>query len=159
VRLRSIHLAVGLVGVLVFAGTGQYMRVVHAGLYGMADGPRLFFRSAHIYLLWASLLNLALGCYLERLRRGALSRLQLVGSVAILAGPPLLCLSFFSAQYNPSLSRPMGQVAIFLSFAGALLHAATVFWSRVSKPGPNPSIEGTSNIRLRLLSAAPHVKR
>jgi len=24
---------------------------------------------------------------------------------------------------------------------------------------PNPSIEGTSNIRLRLLSAAPHVKR
>jgi hypothetical protein len=26
-------------------------------------------------------------------------------------------------------------------------------------PAPNPSIEGTSNIRLRLLSAAPHVKR
>ena len=25
--------------------------------------------------------------------------------------------------------------------------------------GPNPSIEGTSNIRLRLLSVAPHVKR
>jgi len=24
---------------------------------------------------------------------------------------------------------------------------------------PNPSIEGTSNIRLRLLSHAPHVKR
>jgi hypothetical protein len=24
---------------------------------------------------------------------------------------------------------------------------------------PNPSIEGTSNIRLRLLLAAPHVKR
>jgi hypothetical protein len=24
---------------------------------------------------------------------------------------------------------------------------------------PNPSIEGTSNIKLRLLSAAPHVKR
>jgi hypothetical protein len=24
---------------------------------------------------------------------------------------------------------------------------------------PNPSIEGTSNIRPRLLSAAPHVKR
>jgi len=29
----------------------------------------------------------------------------------------------------------------------------------VSEQCPNPSIEGTSNIRLRLLSAAPHVKR
>ena len=27
------------------------------------------------------------------------------------------------------------------------------------KPSPNPSIEGTSNIWLRQLSAAPHVKR
>ena len=27
------------------------------------------------------------------------------------------------------------------------------------KHGPNPSIEGTSNIWLRQLSAAPHVKR
>jgi len=31
--------------------------------------------------------------------------------------------------------------------------------SPMSYPTPNPSIEGTSNIRLRLLSAAPHVKR
>ena len=29
----------------------------------------------------------------------------------------------------------------------------------LSTPRPNPSIEGTSNIRLRRLSAAPHVKR
>jgi len=29
----------------------------------------------------------------------------------------------------------------------------------LSTPGPNPSIEGTSNIWLRQLSAAPHVKR
>ena len=31
--------------------------------------------------------------------------------------------------------------------------------SVLSHARPNPSIEGTSNIRLRLLSAAPHVKR
>jgi hypothetical protein len=31
--------------------------------------------------------------------------------------------------------------------------------SLLAEPWPNPSIEGTSNIRLRLLSAAPHVKR
>jgi len=30
---------------------------------------------------------------------------------------------------------------------------------RASEPSSNPSIEGTSNIRLRRLSAAPHVKR
>ena len=133
--LRLVHLAVGLVGVLAFAGTGQYMRLVHGGLQGMADGPRLFFRSAHIYLLWASLLNVALGCYLERVRQGIASHLQLVGSLVILSGPLLLCLSFFNEQHNSGLSRPAGQVAIFLSFGGVLLHGASVLWSRVSKRG------------------------
>jgi hypothetical protein len=29
----------------------------------------------------------------------------------------------------------------------------------ITRVRPNPSIEGTSTIRLRLLAAAPHVKR
>ena len=61
--LRRIHLVVGLAGVVLFLGTGQYMDRVHDHLRGMEDVRRMLFRSAHIYLLWSSLLNLALGLY------------------------------------------------------------------------------------------------
>ena len=52
--MRRFHLGAGLLGVLAFLATGQY----HEHLRGMDDAQRLLFRSAHIYLLLASLLNL-----------------------------------------------------------------------------------------------------
>ena len=39
------------------------------------------------------------------------------------------------------------------------LHALAGMHRAPSPVRPNPSIEGTSTIRLRLLAAAPHVKR
>ena len=61
-------------------------------------------------------------------------------------------------------SRKVGHV-----FAGSLAVSSKVVMQQLrflagatlllSAECPNPSIEGTSNIRLRLLSAAPHVKR
>jgi hypothetical protein len=54
--MRRFHLGVGLLGVIAFVGTGQY----HEHLRGMTDAQRLLFRSTHIYLLLASLLNLYL---------------------------------------------------------------------------------------------------
>lgn len=117
--LRKLHLLIGLAGVVAFVLTGQYMHWAHAHLEGMPDGPRLIFRSSHIYLLWASLLNLALGCYLPRsLTRAA----HLAGSVAVLLGPALLCWSFFFEPYGPELERPVGRLAIYLALGGMALH-------------------------------------
>jgi len=113
-RLRVIHLVVGFAGLTAFVASGVYMAWVHAGLQGMPDGPRLFFRSAHIYLLWGALLNLLLGCYLARLERGVLRHVQSLGSLLILAGPFMLA---------ASLDRPVGQLAIFLALGGVALHA------------------------------------
>jgi hypothetical protein len=43
---------------------------------------------------------------------------------------------------------------------GAKRMASSSFASSpIAQPAANPSIEGTSNSRLRRLSAAPHVKR
>ena len=128
--LRVLHLVVGVAGLIAFVASGQYMVWVHGGLQGMADGPRLFFRSAHIYLLWGALLNLALGCYLVRLERGLLRHVQLLGSLLILAGPFMLCASFFAEQHNPQLDRPVGQLAIFLALGGAILQAVAALAGR-----------------------------
>ena len=132
--LRVLHLVVGFAGLIAFVASGLYMAWVHGGLQGMAEGPRLFFRSAHIYLLSGALLNLLLGCYLARLERGLLRHVQSLGSLLILAGPFMLCASFFAEQHNPGLDRPIGQLAIFLALGGVALHAVAALGGRV-KPG------------------------
>jgi len=132
--LRALHLVVGVAGLIAYMASGLYMVWVHAGLQGMADGPRLFFRSAHIYLLWGALLNVALGSYLVRLERGFLRQVQLLGSLVILGGPFMLGASFFAGQHNPELERPLGQLAIFLALGGVLLHAVAALGGRL-KPG------------------------
>lgn len=63
--MRPLHLVVGLVGVVGFIATGQYMDLAHDHLRGMDDARRLLFRSTHIYLLFGALVNLALGLYLR----------------------------------------------------------------------------------------------
>ena len=127
--LRAFHLIIGTLGIFAFLLTGQYMLWVHNHLQGMPDGPRLFFRSCHIYLLWSSLLNVVLGCYLTRPQRRYLRHAQSLASFAILVGPFLLCTSFFVELHNPGLLRPIGQLAIFLGFGGVLAHAVTALAS------------------------------
>lgn len=129
-RLRNLHLTLGAAGFVAFLLTGQYMQWVHEALVGMPDGPRLFFRSAHIYLLWSSLLNLMLACYLNRLTSGVARYMQVLGSVCILAGPVLLCGSFFLEQYNADLLRPVGHSAIFLAVGGVFAHMGALFMVR-----------------------------
>lgn len=100
--LRVFHLIVGVAGLIAFAATGQYMAWIHAGLQGMPDGPRLFFRSV-----------------------------QSFASLLILAGPFMLCASFFVEQHNRELLRPIGQLAIFVALGGALLHAVAALGGRM----------------------------
>jgi hypothetical protein len=123
--LRRLHLIVGLAALIGFLLTGQYMDLRHAHLVGMADAPRMLHRSAHIYLLLAALLNLALGLYLRLesvpWRRG----LQVAGSVLILATPFLFAIAFFREPWLADLVRPWARPGIYLSLAGGLMHLAS----------------------------------
>jgi hypothetical protein len=64
--MRRLHLVTGLVSVAAFLASGLYMHLRYDHLRGMDDVLRLLFRSTHIYLLFAALLNLALGLYMTR---------------------------------------------------------------------------------------------
>ena len=121
-RLRTVHIVLGVVGLIAFVITGQYMDQVHGHLRHMADGPRLLYRSAHIYFLWSSLLNLVVGCSGGFNDRSAVRWLQGGASLAVLAGPPLLLYSFFAESAAPDLARPQAWLAIFLALGGVLLH-------------------------------------
>jgi hypothetical protein len=95
---------------------------MHAHLDGMADGPRMIYRSAHIYLLFASLLNLLLGGY----HRPAAQRngriLQGLASAGILVLPAMFLMAFFKEAAIPDLIRPYSRPAIYLSLFAVPLH-------------------------------------
>jgi hypothetical protein len=124
--MRRLHLAVGIVALVGFLLTGQYMDRVHAHLVGMPDGPRLLYRSAHIYLLFAALLNLLLGAYLRLAEARSVRSVQLVASGALLLLPGFFTLAFFFEPALADLERPWARPAIYLSLAAVLAHVLAV---------------------------------
>lgn len=119
--MRWLHLVVGIVGVLGFLATGQYMDHVHDHLRGMDDARRLLFRSRHIYLLFGALVNLALGLHL-RPARGWRWWLQTPGSLLVLSSPFLATAAFFIEPWLTDLSRPYTRPATYACLAGLVLH-------------------------------------
>ena len=137
--MRRLHLLVGLLGLAAFLASGQYMALAHDHLSGMDDARRLLFRSRHIYLLYAALLNLALGLSLPEGPAGWRRWLRRAGSVLILAAPPLLAAGFLTEPWLKGLDRPYSRPAIYGSLAGVVLHLlGGVLPSRERQPSKAP---------------------
>jgi hypothetical protein len=121
--MKRLHLTFGVLVVLVFLLTGQYMDFQNPKVRELADeGTRMMFRSRHIYLLLAGLINLGVGAYftsrVARWRRA----LQIAGSVLILLAPLLMAAAFFYEPTLKGLKRTFTQPAIIALFAGIFLH-------------------------------------
>lgn len=105
-----------------FVLTGQYMdRVLHH-LQGMPDGPRMLYRSRHIYILLTALLHLGIGSYIQYQADTLRRMLQWFGSMLITIAALLFLVAFF---YEPSLSglyAPVTKKGIYLIAVGVLLH-------------------------------------
>jgi peptidoglycan/LPS O-acetylase OafA/YrhL len=121
-KLRTVHTASGALLVAAFLLTGQFMDRFHNHLEGMADGPRMLYRTRHIFILLSGLLNLGLGTYL-RARRGLRQRVcQWCGSAMIMVASALFIAAFF---YEPTLSgleTPLSHWGAYLIVAGVALH-------------------------------------
>ena len=118
--MKRIHFVFGLVLVLVFLLTGQYMEYVHNR--NLPDGVRVLYRSRHIYLLLNALINIALGLYVQYAPSGWRRSLEIIGSVLIIVAPAFLLAGFFyepSRGANKTIIAPYG---IFATAIGILLH-------------------------------------
>jgi len=123
--MRKFHRWFGIVLTAIFLATGQYMlRVEHVS--DLAMGPRLLYRSRHIYLLMAALINLVLGAYFVPSPRAGIRVTQRVGSALITVGSVLLLVSFFyDAQHADlvPLDLVYSKWGIRAVASGTLLHA------------------------------------
>ena len=120
-RLPQLHFWIGVIGVLAFLASGQYMFHVHDHLAGMADGPRMLYRSAHIYLLLSSLLNLVIGVYLPPSSQRFPPLLQYLVSAVILLSPFFMLAGFFLDPLGAGLHRPVTRLSLYALFGMAIL--------------------------------------
>jgi len=118
------HLVVGAIAVAAFLITGMLMSAHEPPVMAMDWGERLLFRSRHIYLLCAGLVNLSLGVHFALpegvVRRGAAT----AGSAFALGSAVLLFFAFFAEPMAGRLPGPMSAFGLFALFGGVLLHLA-----------------------------------
>ena len=128
--MKRFHLIFGLLLVIAFLLTGQYMDRFLQHLQSMPDGPRMLYRSRHIYILLSGLINLGIGAYF-RYRLTQLRRiLQLLGSLLITAASVLSVFAFFREPGLTGLQTPLTHKGIYLIAAGVVLHVLSAIGER-----------------------------
>jgi hypothetical protein len=128
--IRRLHFWLGLIGIIVFLATGLYMHFVYAHLHDMPDAPRMLFRSAHIYFLLASIINLIVGLYFELAPGPVWSRVQMLTSALLIVSPVLLLFGFFIEPFLSGLRRPYTSLGLYGLFAAGVLEALSGFRKR-----------------------------
>ncbi len=123
----NIHRILGVVMAFVFVGTGAYMHFAFDHLAGMEDTQRLLFRSVHIYILLASLVNFALGIHYWVYPKKSHRALQNVGSTLVALSPILFVLGFFNEPWLDGLQRPFSRPAIYAIALGLMLHVIAFY--------------------------------
>jgi hypothetical protein len=120
---RKLHLAIGLAGALAFIVTGAYMRAGFPDLYAANEVLRYLYRSNHVYVLLASLVNVALGLHSTPPARGWRVAVSSIGSLLALAAPVVLCFAFFLEAPVPTPERVLTLIGVVAVTAGIALHA------------------------------------
>jgi hypothetical protein len=131
VRIRNIHLLIGVLVFVIFVLTGQYMdRFIHSAME-QSDRLRFSMRANHIYILMSSLLHLSLGAHLKMSTVRWRAGLQMLGSLLITIATVILIWAFF---YEPkdSLDRPFILLAMLASLTGAALHVFSTLKNEAS---------------------------
>jgi len=128
--MKLLHLIFGLLMAVVFLLTGKYMDVYLHHMVAVPDGLRLLYRTRHIFILLAALLNLGLGSYLVARTEAWQRVLQWLGSSLIIGASLLLGAAFFYDSTRGDLRAPLTHWATYAIAIGTLSHVFSGIQSR-----------------------------
>ncbi len=123
--MKKAHLIFGVLIVIAFLLTGQYMDKFYNHLHDMADGPRLLYRTRHIFILLSGLLNLGIGAYFTYRVEPWARAMQLLGSLLIFAASVLFLIAFFYEPNLGNLHTPLSHWGTYTIATGAVLHVVS----------------------------------
>ena len=129
-EMKKAHLIFGVLIVVCFLLTGQYMDKFYNHLDGMADGPRLLYRTRHIFILLSGLLNLGIGAYFTYRVQPLQRTMQLLGSLFIFSASLLFLIAFFYEPNLGNLHTPLSHWGTYTIATGAVLHVVSGIQSR-----------------------------
>ena len=123
VRLRYAHLAIGVAGLLTFLYTGRFMLRHFPAAYQEHKEIRFLYRANHLYIMFASLLNLVLGTHVRIDASGRGRRtLLVVSSLATLLAVPVLIAAFYLEPPLAGTVRRTTLLGCVLVLVGGVLH-------------------------------------
>ena len=132
--MRRLHLTLGLVGVFVFAFTGQIMRHHNPPMRALSPDVHMMYVSRHIYLLGAALVNLVLGLYFSPFSLTRARIAQQIGSLLLLVAPILLTVAFLQEPAHGLAGRSLrSHLGLYTLFAGSILHTLGFIAERMQK--------------------------
>lgn len=105
---------------IAFLGTGAWMATHFPAAYESGEAIRYMYRANHVYLLLASLINIAVGTYRAGTRPGWRGVVALAGSALMLAAVPLLLYAFFIEPAHGVPERPATFFGIVMLLVGVL---------------------------------------
>jgi hypothetical protein len=120
--MKRFHIIFGLIVFVVFLLTGQYMDRYHQHLMYMPDGPRMMYRSRHIFILMSGLLHVGIGSYFKYRLQTWRRVLQVIGSVLMTIAPVVFTIAFFYEPRLQELANPLAHWGVISMAVGALLH-------------------------------------
>ena len=120
--MKRFHIIFGLIVVVNFLLTGQYMDRYHQHLMYMPDGPRMMYRSRHIFILMSGLLHVGIGSYFKYRLQTWRRVLQMIGSVLMTIAPVVFTIAFFYEPTLQDLHNPLALWGVISMAVGALLH-------------------------------------
>jgi hypothetical protein len=127
--MKTLHRIFGVLVILVFLLTGQFMDFHDPQVRKMTDeGTRMMFRSRHIYILLAGLINLGVGVYFTYWRERWRKRLQLTGSALLIIAPLLMTGAFFYEPTLKGLPRTLTLPALVALLLGVFCHLFSGMW-------------------------------
>ena len=118
--MKTLHRIFGVLVILAFLLTGQFMDFHH--VREMDDGARMMFRSRHIFILLAGLINLGVGVYFVYWRERWRKILQMTGSMLLIIAPLMLTVAFFYEPTLKGLQRPLTLPALVALIIGVFFH-------------------------------------
>ena len=121
-HMKWFHMIFGIVLFFVFTQTGAYMRVDFPDKDVIPQDLRLLMRSRHIYILFSSLIHVALGVYMRMSPETSQRLLQYAGSFVLAGSSVLLVWAFVTETYSLQHFSDISRYGIYTALAGVGLH-------------------------------------
>ena len=119
--MKKIHLVVGYSFFILFLGTGLYMESNFPDLYHEQEEVRMMFRSTHIYLLMAALINISAANNIAAINVSFLRYCNFFASLLLLTAPVILFAAFIVEPAGYLIDRPLTIYGIWFMLIGVVV--------------------------------------